>query len=92
MIMSCGNQLHNSSRWHIKCALNGMITIFKSTQFYSLYSAMGLVYLRETLKKCTIVFGPICIAFLLFFFFLIILLQYDLKRTAVVELSFLYWK
>ena len=91
MIMSCGNQLHNSSRWHIKCALNGMITIFKSTQFYSLYSAMGLVYLRETLKTCTIVFGPICIAFLLFFF-LIILLQYDLKRTAVVELSFLYWK
>ena len=35
MIMSCGNQLHKSTRWHIKCVLNGMIIIFKSTLFYS---------------------------------------------------------
>lgn len=68
MIMSCGHQLHNSSRWHIKCVLNGMLTIFKFTQFYSFYSAMGLVYLRDTCKKCSIVFGSVCIAFLLFFF------------------------
>ena len=81
-----GGNSHLSKSWktdlniHFRCLVQCLV-----------YSRISILFQYEQKQMYRsedlfIYLGP------LFFFFFIIPFQYDLKRTAVVELSFLYWK